>query len=915
MGELTMEFQVCTIIARNYLAHARVLFASFRKLHPQVPFTVLLVDAPPETLAGEGFDVMVLGDIGLPPGEEARMPLLYNVTELATAVKPWFFRALLERSKTELLYFDPDIEIFSAVDWLAAHAQHHQLVVTPHTTRPMSREEVRPNETDILGSGIYNLGFLGMNRDCGTFLDWWSERLLREAVIDVANMRFTDQRWIDFAPGYFDTFIVRDETCNVAYWNADVRPLTWTGQHYEVHGKPLCFFHYSGFKPEVPHLLSSHQGTNPRSRLSEDPALSRLCSEYAEKLRAHGYDKLKKISYGLSHTPGGLEITEPMRHAYRAALREHEQTGAAAPPTPFLDQAAFIAWLNERPYPSTAPQVTRYFLAIRQARSDIRTAFPTVPGADTLAFHEWVTTHGRMQYRIPDELLPSDTAVTESANGEQTSSRSLDQGVNIAGYFKAEVGTGESGRAMVQAVKETGERYSTFLLTKTRSRQAHVWSDGAVPDQQAFDTNLLCLNADQLPQFAQQVGSEFFSGRYNIGLWFWEAEVFPQPMHEAFNFVHEVWVTSEFNRKAIAAASPVPVVTIPHPIDVDAPAPPPLPSELEFEGKFMFLFCFDFFSVVERKNPIGLIEAFKQAFAPGEGPILLIKSLNGHRHMAELEKLKYARGDRADIILRDEYLTAAQKQALTARCDCYVSLHRAEGFGLTMAEAMLQGKPTIATRYSGNLEFMNDANSFLCGYDRCRIRAGWGPYPPNTPWAEPRIAEAARLMRFVYENPEEARTRGAKAQADIRADYSPAVVASVIKQRLAHLRSKPPASLSMAAHQPERHTFSRVRNLVTQGANIRAIVPPLLTWIAQGPRRAMKECLRAYDQHQQALGLATLDALRELDAESMRERTRLLEQLRRQQQELDRLKKKLGDPAQESTANNFTEEVQNRTTA
>jgi len=262
-----MPFQACSIIACNYLAHARVLHRSLRKFHPDVRFTVLVIDGAGRRF-DEPFETIGLEQIGLPAGEQARMSMLYGVTELATAVKPWFFRHLFCRERTELLYFDPDIQFFSPIDRIARLAREHCLVLTPHTTRPMSRGNVKPNETDILGAGAYNLGFLGLNPDCGPFLDWWSERLLREALIDFANMRFTDQRWMDFAPGYFDAFILKDETCNVAYWNADSRPLSWTGDRYEVNGEPLCFFHFSGFKPENPHLLSVHQGATPRTRFS-----------------------------------------------------------------------------------------------------------------------------------------------------------------------------------------------------------------------------------------------------------------------------------------------------------------------------------------------------------------------------------------------------------------------------------------------------------------------------------------------------------------------------------------------------------------------------------------------------------------------------------------------------------------------
>lgn len=340
-----MRFQACTIIARNYLAHARVLYRSFRKFHPDAPFSVLVFDAPPGTVQEE-WDSLSLDEIGLPPGEEVRMPAYYNVTELATALKPWFFRTLLARQKLDLLYFDPDIEFFSPVSPLADLAHEHTLVLTPHTTRPMSRDSEKPSETDILSAGVYNLGFLGLNHAASKFLDWWGERLLREAVIDPAKMRFTDQRWMDFAPGYFDSHIVKDETCNVAYWNTDTRPLTWTGERYEVRGEPLCFFHFSGFRAETPSRLSIHQLDAPRTRVPEHPALARLCQTYAANLEAAGYREMRMVLYGFATTGDGSEFTEDRRLAYRAALDRHEKSGSSAPPNPFTHADEFLAWFQ-----------------------------------------------------------------------------------------------------------------------------------------------------------------------------------------------------------------------------------------------------------------------------------------------------------------------------------------------------------------------------------------------------------------------------------------------------------------------------------------------------------------------------------------------------------------------------------------
>jgi len=885
-----MPFQACSIIACNYLAHARVLHRSLRKFHPDVRFTVLAIDGAGRRF-DEPFETIGLEQIGLPAGEQARMSMLYGVTELATAVKPWFFRHLFCRERTELLYFDPDIQFFSPIDRIARLAREHCLVLTPHTTRPMSRGNVKPNETDILGAGAYNLGFLGLNPDCGPFLDWWSERLLREALIDFANMRFTDQRWMDFAPGYFDAFILKDETCNVAYWNADSRPISWTGDRCEVNGEPLCFFHFSGFKPENPHLLSVHQGATPRTRFSEHPALARLCREYTNELKAAEYARYRNVPYGLDSAPDGLRITTPMRLVYRAAIRSYEERGTPEPPTPFADPAAFIDWLNEPLHPSICPEITRYFWAIYNTRPDLRERFPNLFGIDNRPYYDWLKQSGRNEIPIPPVLFPAQAKTPVEKSENPTNERI--PGIIITGYLRAELGTGQSGRLMAAAVDVSGEKYCTRVWTVTDSRQLHPWKVGTTADWQRYDTNLICINADELTRFGYAVGPEFFQNRYNIGFWFWETDLFPPALHSSFNFVNEIWVTSEHTRAAIARFSPVPVHTIPHPLNVELRVQPLSRADLNLPEGFLFLFMFDFFSNVERKNPIGIIKAFQRAFAPGEGPKLLIKSINGHRHLAELERLHYACQGRSDIIIRDGYLAAAERDALVGACDCYVSLHRAEGFGMTIAEAMLMEKPAIATRYSGNLEFMNDANSFLCGYKLRRVGPGCDPYPADARWADPNIEEAARLMRFVYENPEQAQARAKQGHLDVIRGHAPEVVAGFIKERLTELRKKPPAGVPYIMLTPERAAVAHVRAAIEQGVNVRRTVPSLLTWIFQGPRRAMKKFLRTYEQSRRQIALSAVEAFKAVDAEWLRERAALSERISDQEDQLKALRKEL----------------------
>ena len=215
----------------------------------------------------------------------------------------------------------------------------------------------------------------------------------------------------------------------------------------------------------------------------------------------------------------------------------------------------------------------------------------------------------------------------------------------------------------------------------------------------------------------ERLGEDYFHGP-RIGIWGWETDSIPERWQRAFALVREIWVYSRFMAQNIGAVAPIPVIALPPP--VQPPAESAVPERLDVPGDgFLFLFVFDYLSTIQRKNPVGLIEAFKRAFAPGEGPRLLLKTINGPlRPLAEEEVLWAAHG-RPDIHVIDRSLSGDELNGLMAACDCYVSLHRSEGFGLTLAEAMSIGKPTIGTGYSGNLDFMNAENSYL---DRLRAR-------------------------------------------------------------------------------------------------------------------------------------------------------------------------------------------------
>ena len=261
-----------------------------------------------------------------------------------------------------MLYLDPDVVVYAPLDDLAALTRTADLVVTPHVTKPMPRDERDVSETHILASGIFNLGFIAVGTCSARFLEYWQERLRRECVIDARNMRFVDQRWVDFAPAMFDVEIVKDPTCNVAYWNLDQRELTWVEGFYYIDGNPLRFFHFSGYRPNRPELLSFHQGSKARVLLSERPALDRICREYGELLLGEGYELLQVASVRVCSTRQWVQARSRIQRCLPPRPTEFESGRSDEPPNPFDHPDAFLRWLDRARARSPARSLPRELL-------------------------------------------------------------------------------------------------------------------------------------------------------------------------------------------------------------------------------------------------------------------------------------------------------------------------------------------------------------------------------------------------------------------------------------------------------------------------------------------------------------------------------------------------------------------------
>ena len=356
-------------------------------------------------------------------------------------------------------------------------------------------------------------------------------------------------------------------------------------------------------------------------------------------------------------------------------------------------------------------------------------------------------------------------------------------GIDVLGFFTAEHGVGEAARVLASTLRAAEIPVSTIDYTDTQSRRQHAF---AVDNESKHRVLLCSLNSEQLTAARDRLGEEFFADRYVIGQWFWELEQAPFWFEKAFPLVNELWAPTRFIETMLRKSAPKHVVVKYMPLPV---VKPEIDASLgrghfELDDRFMFLFTFDFMSVMKRKNPLGLIDAFTQAFAPGEGPMLVIKAINGDKRPVESAQLREAVRGRSDIVLIDKYFTKLETSTLMSLADCYVSLHRSEGLGLTISEAMALARPVIATGYSGNLDFMNETNALIVPGTRTRVGEGAEGYSRTATWMEPNVMEAARYMRFVYENREEAKEMGLRGQADILSGFDVGACGAIMKGRL-----------------------------------------------------------------------------------------------------------------------------------
>ncbi len=398
----------------------------------------------------------------------------------------------------------------------------------------------------------------------------------------------------------------------------------------------------------------------------------------------------------------------------------------------------------------------------------------------------------RISQILADEQVVFDFKKTRPLRIKQRTISDYPLGLNVVGWFRAELGIGESARCMARAV--------------ANSDLPHAFIDMKLPclnrmGDDTFSTRLQKTNPYRVnvfhidPPVSQDIdhhhGDNFRHERYNVAYWAWELPEFPDSWVAACQYYDEIWCPSAFVRDAIAAKAPLPVHVMPHAIDFALPTGDQKSKFKLPADRFNFLFLYDLNSYQERKNPHAVIAAYREAFPDETGVHLVIKTQNPDKNPAAFAQLKEALKGLTHTTLIAETLSREDVHALEAACDSFVSLHRSEGFGLAVAEAMFLGKPVVSTDWSATAEFVNETNGCPVAVDLIELSESHGPYEKGQIWANPRVSAAAEAMRRLAADPAHARQLGEAAARSIREHFPPAVIGRRYQQRLEAMRLWP----------------------------------------------------------------------------------------------------------------------------
>ncbi|MFT6435726.1 MAG: glycosyltransferase involved in cell wall biosynthesis [Candidatus Azotimanducaceae bacterium] len=368
-------------------------------------------------------------------------------------------------------------------------------------------------------------------------------------------------------------------------------------------------------------------------------------------------------------------------------------------------------------------------------------------------------------------------------------------GVNLVGHPYHALGMGEHLRQSALAYQAVGIPNVVINAFGQLSEDANKFTEfdySVLSDEPQYDVSVFHMNADEMAQVSEHLGKGFFEGRYNIGYWLWELATFPDDWVYAFDHFDEIWAPSRFIQHAVSEKSPIPVKWVPEVVSFPLQQPYDrsyfgIPSE-----KYVFLFFFDFTSYRSRKNPEAVLEAFSRARSQMGKDVLLLIKVNGHRSRPEdFEAFKAFIDENfspLQVRLIAEVFSDFEMKSLMYNIDCFISLHRSEGFGRGLAEAMCLRKTVICTAYSGNTDFCLSNTALLVDYEMVDLKPGDYPHGLGCQWAEPDLDHASYQMVRAVKDPAYCKILTESAYQLIEAQHGPTSVGKKVISRLSKIR-------------------------------------------------------------------------------------------------------------------------------
>ena len=740
------EHVVCTIIAPNYLSQALTLGKSLVENMPSASFRILILQDSNDNsvideilrsqdyLAGEIADhsTLSLQKVNWQDFDLLGAVNKYDLLEFATAVKPALLRSLLSDGWDRVSYLDPDIQVYENFSNLLSET--HGVSLTPHILQDFPIDGKLPNHQSILWAGIYNLGFISCNRDALDFLDWWATKLENYCTLEVEAGYHVDQRWVDWATTFTAVQVIRDAGLNAAYWNLHERSIQMLADGPKVFHKEIAstlfFFHFSGFNDFQDLWLSRHATRSfPESTIPRE-----FIREYVVQRTKWNFNLAEKgsriHSFLTGWTLGGRKQGTANLNDLRKTLIQKGRAQLELNSSYFRSDAAMHKSLIG--VESFADPSVGWLLAQVLTRKQAQ----NLTSIEKTSFKKY----GYSREQIERGLFFTKIFLDNFPR------------IKIVGYFAAPTGVGQIARNTASLLKAAGISF-TAECVKTPFDSSLLEED--FKKNYAFpkgneDLALVFVNADMWLIDAVTSGTVDRNRQLVSAVWAWEVDSIPNHFIEVAKNIDQIFALSDFSAKALEKAIGKSVKVLPtYCIDIPDSEGSGYSKEVlraalpELPPKYI-LSRFDAKSVIKRKNPEAIISVWQTLNVEFPDYHLVIKS-------TDLKKMG-SHGLLQSILLSprtiliDKEISHLLNESLMKNASAYISLHRAEGLGLNILEAIFADVPVIFTNYSG-LASELDQIGFKVGYELVAIGENAHPYPPKGQWAEPDIDSAILQLR------------------------------------------------------------------------------------------------------------------------------------------------------------------------